>query len=71
LTTLAHLRRMSTVETTQTAYLSISQLATYLGISRASAYRLINSQDVPVIRIGGLIKIPKDELSRWLKRHTT
>ena len=42
--------------------LSVPQLATALGISRASAYALVKQADFPSLNIGSRIVIPKDKL---------
>ena len=46
--------------------LSVPEMATALGISRAGAYELARSEGFPALRIG--IVIPKDELREWIKR---
>ena len=48
--------------------LSVPEMATALGISRAGAYELARSEDFPALRIGTRIVIPKDELREWIKR---
>ena len=42
--------------------LSVPEMATALGISRAGAYELARSEGFPALRIGTRIVIPKDEL---------
>jgi Prophage CP4-57 regulatory protein (AlpA). len=42
--------------------LSVPNIATLLGISRAGAYELVRSQDFPAIHIGTRIVIPEDKL---------
>ena len=46
--------------------LSVPNVATLLGISRAGAYELVRSQDFPAIHIGTRIVIPKDKLLLWI-----
>ena len=48
--------------------LSVPEMATALGISRAGAYELARSEGFPALRIGTRIVIPKDELREWIKR---
>ena len=49
--------------------LSVPEMATALGISRAGAYELARSEGFPALRIGTRIVIPKDELREWIKRN--
>ena len=52
-------------------YISVDQLATMLGISRAQAYQLVHQKNgVPNLRIGKRILIPIDRLVVWLDKHT-
>lgn len=47
--------------------LSVSQVATVLGISRTSTYDLVKEKDFPSITIGSRIVVPKEELILWIK----
>ena len=50
--------------------LSVPEMATALGISRAGAYDLARSEGFPVLRIGNRIVIPKDKLQEWVDKQT-
>ena len=50
--------------------LSVPEMATALGISRAGAYELARSEGSPVLRIGNRIVIPKDKLQEWVDKQT-
>lgn len=50
--------------------LSVPEMATALGISRAGAYDLVRTEGFPALKIGSRIMIPKDELWEWVKRNT-
>ena len=50
--------------------LSVPDLTTVLGISRAGAYELAKSEGFPTLHIGNRILIPKEELIAWIKRNT-
>jgi excisionase family DNA binding protein len=39
-----------------------------IGVSRARAYELIAAGVIPSIRIGSSIRVPADELRRWIAR---
>ena len=49
--------------------LSVPQLATALGISRASAYALVKQDGFPSLAIGSRIVIPKDNLISWVNQN--
>ena len=50
--------------------LSVPEMATALGISRAGAYELARSEGFPALRIGTRIVIPKDKLQKWVDKQT-
>lgn len=49
---------------------SIEQVARILGISRASAYRAAERGEIPCIRIGGRVLVPRSALDRLLGGQT-
>jgi excisionase family DNA binding protein len=48
--------------------LTIRQTGTYLGVSVATVYRMLNSGRLPVtpIRIGEEMRLPRRQIERWL-----
>lgn len=48
--------------------LSVTEMVETLGISRTTAYELVNREDFPSMRIGQRIIVPVDALDRWLER---
>ena len=46
--------------------LSVPEVASVLGISRAGAYELVRSNGFPSLKIGSRIVIPKDKLLGWI-----
>lgn len=50
--------------------LRIPDLMRVLGIGRNSAYDLVHSNQLHVIRVGRQIRIPRDEVIRFLSRTT-
>ena len=52
------------------AVLNANQLAAALGISRAGAYRLLNTGTFPTLRIGKRLLVPKDKLVEWIEQNT-
>lgn len=57
---------IATTTTVEPAYLSVVELARYLGVSRRTAYALVNQRAVPFVRIGGQYRIPRIDLERQL-----
>ena len=50
--------------------LNIVQAAAVLGISRAGAYELVQSEGVLALKIGCRIVVPKDKLREWIDANT-
>lgn len=50
---------------------TVMEMKEALGISRSTAYELVNRADFPTARIGTRIFIPIDSLNEWLKRGGT
>jgi excisionase family DNA binding protein len=48
------------------AILNIEQVQQFLGISRPKAYELANMAGFPAVRIGRVIRVPREALMRWL-----
>ena len=46
---------------------SATEIATYLGISRAGAYNLLQAEDFPSFRIGGRIMVTRAAFEKWLE----
>jgi excisionase family DNA binding protein len=60
------------METTETQrFLTVSELAALLRVSRATAYGLVAGGEVPSVRVGGSLRIPRAELERQLEESTT
>ena len=61
--------RTTPIETLPTV-LNATQLAAVLGISRAGAYNLLNSQDFPTLHIGARKLVAAGKLMDWIDRHS-
>ena len=46
--------------------LSVPEVASVLGISRAGAYELVKEKGFPSLTIGSRILIPRDKLIAWI-----
>lgn len=48
-----------------------SEAALALGIGRSKLYALLASGELPVVRIGRCVRIPRDALERWIATQMT
>lgn len=48
-------------------WLSVDEIASYLGIKRDTVYRWANEKQMPAHRMGRLWKFKKDEVDEWVK----
>lgn len=49
---------------------SVSEVAEILGISKSYAYILVNTNVLPVLKVGSRKVIPKSYLDEWIKENT-
>ena len=48
--------------------LSVKELQTFLGISRAGAYQLLHREDFPTLNIASRLLVTKDGLKKWIEQ---
>lgn len=48
-------------------WLSVEEIATYLGVTRDSIYRWVASRGLPGHRVGRLWKFRRDEVDEWVR----
>ncbi len=48
------------------AFLTVEQVAKRLYVGRSTAYNMINSGEIPAIRFGRLIRVPKSALDQYI-----
>lgn len=53
---------------TERLVLTVAEAASLLGVGRNHLYTLINEGQIPHIRFGRLIKIPRSALEDWLQK---
>ena len=51
---------------TEKLLLKVSEAAEALGISRSHAYELIQAGKLPVIRLGGAVRVPKPWVEKFV-----
>lgn len=56
---------------TERLALTVTEAASALGIGRTVAYDLIRRGEIPHVRIGRSIRIPRASLDSWLAARTT
>jgi len=47
-----------------------AEVAAALGVGRATAYELIASGELPSVRIGRAVRVPRAGLEEWVRRQT-
>lgn len=51
-------------------YMTVSEVRDYLSIGKTAAYELVHQADFPVCRIGGSIRVPRNEFLSWVERRS-
>jgi putative molybdopterin biosynthesis protein len=49
-------------------FMTTTELAEYLRISRASVYRLVRQKQIPVSKVGRQLRFRKDTIDLWLSK---
>lgn len=52
-------------------WLSVAEIADYLGVKRDTVYKWINRKDMPAQKVGRLWKFRKDEVDDWIRQDNT
>lgn len=50
--------------------LRVSETAELLSVSRSTAYRLIRTGELPSLKVGGVTRVPFDQLCYWVAENT-
>ena len=48
-------------------WLSVDEIATYLGVKRDTVYTWIANKDLPAHRVGRLWKFKREEVDEWVR----
>jgi excisionase family DNA binding protein len=51
--------------------LKADEVAQVLKLGRTRTFQLMSSGELPVVRIGRSVRVPKDQLERWVRSRTT
>ena len=51
--------------------LTVHDVAVALRLGRTRTYALLRSGEIPVIRVGRAVRVPRDGLHRWIEEHCT
>jgi len=49
-------------------YLTVYQVAEYLGISNSTVYKNLIKKEIPAVKIGRQWRIPKSRLENWINK---
>jgi len=50
--------------------LNIREVADYTGLSPHTLYQMVSQRRIPFVKMGRLTKFDRDELDRWITRHS-
>lgn len=48
-------------------WLSVAEIAAYLGIRRDTVYKWIDRRNMPAHKVGSLWKFKRDEIDNWIR----
>ena len=51
-------------------FISISDIAQHLEVSRMTVYRLIHAGEIPSIRVGRSLRVEMEQYRKWLSKQT-
>ncbi len=53
---------------TESAFLTVHELAIAIGLSEGRVYALIAEGEIPTLRVGRRIRVPRAAFDRWLEQ---
>ena len=53
-----------------TKLLTVKEIKEALQVSKDMAYKIVNTDGFPSIKIGRTIRVPEDEFDKWIKKYT-
>ncbi len=55
------------IEPLNDRWLSVEEMALYLGINKGTLYKWITRKSIPAHKVGSLWKFKKDEVDEWIR----
>ena len=55
----------------ETVLLRANEVAKMLGLGRSKVYEMTKTGELPVLRVGTAVRVPKQELLKWIELHTS
>ena len=55
---------------TEDRWLSVMEIAEYLGVRRETIYKWLERKNMPAHKVGRLWKFKRDEVDAWVRRDT-
>lgn len=52
-------------------WLSVEEIAAYMGVKRDTVYKWITRKDLPAHKVGRLWKFRKEEVDEWIRQDST
>lgn len=62
---------MTPIDSPDILLVSPSDAARLVSLSRSNIYKLIKTGVLPVVRIGGVTRVPVEQLRAWIAREAT
>jgi excisionase family DNA binding protein len=50
--------------------LKVDEVAKMLGLGRTKVYDMMGAGELPVVRIGSAVRVPRKQLLDWIEEHT-
>ena len=50
-------------------WMSLDELCEYLGLSKSSVYKMTMADEIPLYRLGRILKFRRDEIDDWIIHH--
>ncbi len=58
---------MEEVRQPEPLLLRATEVASLLNLGRSKVYELMAAGELPVVRIGGIVRVPRSELETWIR----
>lgn len=55
---------------TQPLLLTATEVAARLSLGRSKVYEMIARRELPVVKIGSAVRVPRQALEEWIESHT-